>query len=130
MFKAHSAARKIPRLVWGVVVDDSLAVSGATGLIHLGQKRLTTTRSAFRIASMTKSFTGTIGYSEIAGRRKLSLSDPVSRYIPEMSGTGLPHRRRPSDRYREPAHHDGRLPRGQPWGDRQLTVTDETLIGT
>ncbi|MCB0551463.1 MAG: hypothetical protein KDD19_28110, partial [Phaeodactylibacter sp.] len=46
LFKAQAAARKIPGLAWGVVVDDSLAVSGATGLIHLGQERLATTRSA------------------------------------------------------------------------------------
>ena len=128
LFKAQAAARKIPGLAWGVVVDDSLAVSGATGLIHLGQERPATTRSAFRIASMTKSFTA-MAILKLRDEGKLSLSDPVSRYIPEMSGLDYLTDDAPPIDIENLLTMTAGFPEDNPWGDRQLAVTDETLIG-
>ena len=44
-----------PALVWGVMLDGRLAIDGSAGTLDDG--RAPTTRTVFRIASMTKSFT-------------------------------------------------------------------------
>ncbi len=44
-----------PSLVWGVMLDGQLAIDGSAGSLEDG--RAPTTRTVFRIASMTKSFT-------------------------------------------------------------------------
>jgi len=80
----HAKAQNIPGISYGVVVDNDLIISSSTGLIDLDSERPATTKSAFRIASMTKSFTA-MAIMKLRDEGKLSLSDPVSKYIPEMS---------------------------------------------
>ncbi len=57
LFEAHALARKIPGIAYGIVVDDSLVIAAATGLINREKALSASIKSSFRIASMTKSFT-------------------------------------------------------------------------
>ena len=51
----YAATHHAPALVWGVMLDGLLALSGHSGQLEDGVAP--TTRTVFRIASMTKSFT-------------------------------------------------------------------------
>lgn len=53
----HAKSKNIPAIAYGIVVDNELVLSSGTGLINVESGSLATTKSAFRIASMTKSFT-------------------------------------------------------------------------
>ena len=57
LVEEYRIARHIPGIAWGVVVDDKLVLASSTGLANIEQQRHATAGSAFRIASMTKSFT-------------------------------------------------------------------------
>ncbi|MGH7701986.1 MAG: serine hydrolase domain-containing protein, partial [Gemmatimonadales bacterium] len=58
---------------------------------------------------------------------KLSLEDPVSRWIPEFAGMELPTRDTPPLRVRQLLSHSAGFPEDNPWGDQQLNATDRTL---
>ena len=57
LIEEHGKTKKIPSIAYGIVVDNELVVASATGFINLENKLPATTKSCFRIASMTKSFT-------------------------------------------------------------------------
>ena len=79
----HIKDRHIPGTVFGVVVDDQLVFAAAAGLSNLDQQTDASSKSVFRIASMTKSFTA-MAILILRDQGKLSLEDPVSKYIPEI----------------------------------------------
>lgn len=126
LFKAHAAARRIPGLAYGVIVDDSLIVLGATGVIDLESQRPASTQSAFRIASMTKSFTA-MAILRLRDEGKLSLDDPVVKHIPEMTGLQYLTNDAPPIDIENLLTMTAGFPEDNPWGDRQLAVPDETL---
>ena len=80
----HAKSNNIPGIAYGIVVDNELVLASATGQINLEKKLPATIKSSFRIASMTKSFTA-MAIMKLRDEGKLSLSDQVSKYIPEMS---------------------------------------------
>ena len=82
--------------------------------------------TAFRIASMTKSFTA-LAVLKLRDEGKLSLEDPVSRWIPEFAGMALPTRDTPPLRVRQLLSHSAGFPEDNPWGDQQLSATDAAL---
>ena len=122
----QAAARHIPGLAYGVVVDDSLVVFGATGTIDLEKDRPASTRSAFRIASMTKSFTA-MAILHLRDEGKLSLSDPVAKYIPGMAELKYLTDDAPPIDIENLLTMTAGFPEDNPWGDRQLAVPNETL---
>ncbi|MEY2610778.1 MAG: hypothetical protein RLZZ128_1427, partial [Actinomycetota bacterium] len=73
---------RAPAMVWGVVVDGSLATAGSQG-------EGIDENTPFRIASMTKSFTA----AAVLGLRDegvLSLDHPVADYVPELASVRGP----------------------------------------
>jgi len=127
LIEKHARDRNIPGIAYGVVVDDELVVASATGLINLEKKFPATTKSCFRIASMTKSFTA-MAIMKLRDEGKLSLSDPVANYIPEMSGLEY----LTSDAHIIDIENlltmTAGFPEDNPWGDRQLDEPDQMLI--
>src|SRR5262245_12327402 len=75
----YAATHHSPALAWGVMLDGRLALSGASGELDDGS--VPTTRSVFRIASMTKSFTAAT-VLRLRDDGVLALDDPV----PELAG--------------------------------------------
>ncbi|MBV8816985.1 MAG: beta-lactamase family protein, partial [Acidobacteriaceae bacterium] len=57
LFRKYAEESRIPGIVWGVVIDGQLAHSGVQGLSNREKGARVNTATAFRIASMTKSFT-------------------------------------------------------------------------
>ena len=128
IFKEQAEERKIPGLVYGIVVDDSLVVSGAVGVLDLEQKRPATIQSAFRIASMSKSFTA-MAILKLRDEGKLSLEDPASRYIPEMADLTYLTEDAAAIDIENLLTMTAGFPEDNPWGDRQLAVPPDGLIG-
>jgi CubicO group peptidase (beta-lactamase class C family) len=126
LFEAYAAAEKIPGMVWGVVIDGRLAHVASSGVRDRATGDKVTPTTAFRIASMTKSFTA-LAILKLRDDGKLSLDDPVSKWIPEFARMELPTRDTPPLRVRQILSHSAGFPEDNPWGDQQLSATDAQL---
>ena len=125
-FRLYAAEHRIPGMVWGVVIDNRLAHVGTTGLRDLATNSPVNEDTAFRIASMTKSFTA-LAILKLRDEGRLSLEDPVSKWIPEFAHIELPTRDTPPLRIRKIMSHSAGFPEDNPWGDQQLSATDADL---
>jgi CubicO group peptidase (beta-lactamase class C family) len=126
IFRAYAQARKVPGMVWGIVIDGRLAHVGSAGVRDRASNAPVTADTAFRIASMSKSFT-VLAILKLRDEGKLSLEDPVSKWIPEFSGIPLPTTDSAPLKIRNLLSHSGGLPEDNPWGDQQLSATDAEM---
>ncbi len=123
----NAEEKHLPGVAYGVVVDNELIVSSATGVIDLESESPATTKSAFRIASMTKSFTA-MAILKLRDEGKLSLEDPVSQYIPEMDNLEYLTADSPIIDIENLLTMTAGFPEDNPWGDRQLDESDQMLM--
>jgi D-alanyl-D-alanine-carboxypeptidase/D-alanyl-D-alanine-endopeptidase len=116
----------VPGLVFGVVIDGDVALIKGFGEQNRGSHAPVSPDTVFRIASMTKSFTA-LAILQLRDEGKLSLEDPVSKWIPEVAGFDYPTRDTAPLRIRNLLTHGAGFPEDNPWGDRQLATPDDTL---
>src|SRR6202167_3273170 len=128
IFRRYAAERKIPGMVWGVVIDGRLAHVESAGVRDRSSNAPVTAGTDFRIASMTKSFT-VLAILKLRDEGRLSLEDPVSKWIPEFARMELPTRDTAPLRIRQILSHSAGFPEDNPWGDQQLSATDDDLTG-
>ncbi|MBB1287316.1 beta-lactamase family protein [Flavisolibacter sp. BT320] len=126
LYKDFAARVHSPGFVYGIVVDGQLIGTGETGYIQTDKKIPATTRSAFRIASMTKSFTA-MAIVQLRDSGKLQLDDPVSKYIPALAKQAFPANDAPPVTVRHLLTHAAGFPEDNPWGDRQLDQPEAEL---
>src|SRR6478735_2255143 len=126
LFAAYAATEKIPGMIWRVVIDGRLAPVASSGVRERASGDKITNDTAFRIASMTKSFTA-LAILKLRDEGKLSLDDPVSKWIPEFATMEMPTRDTPPLRVRQILSHSAGFPEDNPWGDQQLSATDAQL---
>jgi len=126
IFSRYAAEKKIPGMVWGVVIDDRLAHVQSVGVRERSSNSPITAGTEFRIASMTKSFT-TLAILKLRDEGKLSLEDPVSKWLPEFARMELPTRDTAPLRIRQLLSHSAGFPEDNPWGDQQLSASDADL---
>jgi CubicO group peptidase (beta-lactamase class C family) len=124
IFRRYAADKQIPGMVWGIVIDGQLAHLGTFGVQDLTTKAPVTETTAFRIASMTKSFT-VLAILKLRDQGKLSLEDPVSKWIPEFAHIELPTRDSAPLKIRQLMSHSAGLPEDNPWADQQLAASEE-----
>jgi CubicO group peptidase (beta-lactamase class C family) len=117
---------KPPGLVYGLVADGQLVHVKSMGIQDLQTKTPVSERSAFRIASMTKSFTAA-AMLKLRDEGRLSLEDPVTKWIPEFAAVKLPTKDSAAITLRQLISHGIGLPEDNPWGDRQLAQSDAVL---
>jgi len=127
LYKDYAAANHWPGIAYGVVVDGQLVHVGSAGYINLSNKTEATSKSAFRIASMTKSFTA-MAILKLRDEGKLKLDDPASMYVPEMKNSKLLTKDAAPVTIRNLLTHSAGYPEDNPWGDRQLADSDEDLL--
>ncbi|MBI4875280.1 MAG: beta-lactamase family protein [Acidobacteria bacterium] len=125
-FENFRERRGIPGLSYGIVIDGETVAMKSFGVRERKTQDPVTPDTVFRIASMTKSFTA-LAILKLRDDGKLSLDDPVSKWIPEFARLELPTRDTAPIRVRQLITHGAGLPEDNPWGDRQLGVSDETL---
>ena len=82
--------------------------------------------TAFRIASMTKSFTA-LAILKLRDEGKLSLDDLAEKWVPELAGLTYPTTDSQRLTIRLLMSHATGFPEDNPWGDQQLAVTDEEM---
>ena len=127
VYSNYARQNHFPAFVYGLVVNGKLIHTGNTGYANISQKILADTKSAFRIASMTKSFTA-LAVLKLRDEGKLKLDDPVYLYIPEMKAQKYLTSDAPIITLRHLLTHGAGFPEDNPWGDRQLAKTDEEMI--
>jgi len=127
LFREHAEKNHFPGMAFGVVADGKLIYSGAVGYTEERKKIAATTKSVFRIASMSKSFTG-LAILQLRDAGKLQLDDPVSKYIPQMKQVKYLTSDAPAITIRNLITHSAGFPEDNPWGDRQLADSDAELL--
>lgn len=127
VMREHMENRHIPGVAYGIVVDHELVVGSALGLVDLENKVEPTTKTAFRMASLTKSFTS-MAILKLRDEGELSLNDPVSQYIPELSKLEYPTEDSPLIDIENLMTMTSGLPEDNPWGDRQLDESEQMLL--
>jgi CubicO group peptidase (beta-lactamase class C family) len=116
-----------PGLVYALIVDGKVHHKGSSGYINTTEKIVADHSSAFRIASMTKSFTA-MAIVKLRDEGKLKLDDPVSKYIPELKGQKYLTKDAAPITVRHLLTHGAGFPEDNPWGDRQLATTDKEML--
>lgn len=116
----------VPGIAYGLVIDGTLAHVFVSGTRDIAAQAPVDTATVFRIASMSKSFTA-VSILQLRDAGRLSLDDPVSRYIPELVSLRLPTSDSPAITIRQLLSHSEGFPEDNPWGDQQLSDTDEEM---
>lgn len=123
VYADFAAEKHAPGLVWGVVLDGRLVHTGALGYANVEKKIPATATTAFRIASMSKSFTA-MAILKLRDAGQLSLDEPVEKYVPEFRSI----KPLTADAQKITLRHllgmAAGFPEDNPWGDRQLGITD------
>lgn len=126
LFDGFTQRSHVPGAAWGIVIDGRLAHTGASGVRNLTTRAPADADTVFRIASMTKSFTA-IAILQLRDEGKLSLDDPVERYVPELKGLRYPTTDSPRITIRHLLTHGEGFPEDNPWGDQQLAESEEAF---
>ena len=126
IFRRFASEKKIPGMIWGVVIDGKVAHLESVGVRNRSSQASVTDTTVFRIASMTKSFTA-LAILKLRDEGKLSLDDPVSKWLPEFATMELPTRDSAPLRIRHLLSHSAGFPEDNPWGDRQLGDSEADL---
>src|ERR1700689_2049775 len=77
------AQQGVPGVSMGIVRGADLLWSGGFGYADLATSRAMDADAIFGVASITKTFTAT-AIMQLRDKERLSLDDPVTRYIPEV----------------------------------------------
>jgi CubicO group peptidase (beta-lactamase class C family) len=131
MYAELASKEHLPGLVYGVILDGQLVHTRALGLADVERNIPTSSSTEFRIASMTKSFVA-MAALKLRDGGKLRLDDPVADYLPELRGLTLPTTDSPLITIRHLMTMSTGLPEDNPWGDRQMAVSNaklEQLLG-
>lgn len=127
LYRKHMIKNNYPSIAFGVIANGELVYSGGAGEINLGRKIASSTKSLYRIASMSKSFTA-MAILKLRDEGKLNLHDPVSKYIPEMKKAGALTTDAPPINIQHLLTMSAGFPEDNPWGDRQLADSDQELL--
>ncbi|MEO7482297.1 MAG: serine hydrolase [Ferruginibacter sp.] len=127
LYSNYARQNHFPSIVYGVIIDGQLVHTGNIGYTNLSEKIAADSTSDFRIASMTKSFTA-MAILKLRDEGKLKLDDPVYLYIPEMKGQQYLTTDAAAITIRHLLTHSAGFPEDNPWGDRQLAITDKDFI--
>ena len=126
LFNSFVERAQPPGAVFGVIVDGELVWVKAAGVREKTGDAPVTPDTVFRIASMTKSFTA-MAILKLRDEGKLSLDDPVSKYVPELASLPYPTSDSQELTIRHLLTHSEGFPEDNPWGDRQLAQSDQTM---
>jgi CubicO group peptidase (beta-lactamase class C family)/D-alanyl-D-alanine dipeptidase len=127
MYAAYAAANRIPGIAFGIISGGKLMYADAIGTGNIARNIPVSPRSVYRIASMTKSFAA-MAILKLRDAGKLSLEDPISKFIPEFDSVAALTSDAPPPTIHNLLTHTAGFPEDNPWGDRQLERRDEELI--
>ncbi|HET9309976.1 MAG TPA: serine hydrolase [Actinomycetota bacterium] len=123
VFQRWARRTRAPGVAWGLVRGGELEASGGIGTLRVGDDAPPDADSVFRIASMTKSFTGAALMRLVVDGR-LRLDDPVTVHVPELSTWRGPTVDGPPITVRHLASMETGLPTDDEWADRHMDLTE------
>jgi CubicO group peptidase (beta-lactamase class C family) len=126
MFAERVERQHMPGAVLGIIIDGQLVWVKSAGVADTQSRAAVTPDTVFRIASMTKSFTA-MAILRLRDEGKLSLDDPVSKYVPALVDLPYPTKDSPALTIRHLLSHSEGFPEDNPWGDRQLAQSDNAI---
>jgi len=126
VFARWALADHTPAIAWGLIHDGRLITSRGIGTLRVGEQMPPDADSAFRIASMTKSFTGAALMSLVVDGL-VRLDEPVATYVPEFAGWRGPTTDGPPLTVRHLVSMESGLPTDDPWADRHVDLPDEGM---
>jgi CubicO group peptidase (beta-lactamase class C family) len=127
---------RLPGAAAGVVHGDDLVWSAGAGFADTGRRRPTAPGTLYRIASITKTFTGT-AVMQLRDAGRLDLDDPAVAYLPELRRAVSPFAAIEAVTVRRMLSHESGLaaePPGTDWsvpvyqGDAELTLARASEI--
>lgn len=126
IFADYQRHYHIPGVAYGIVANGELVYANG-----VGQRSATLTDrphagTVYRIASMTKSFTAA-AIIMLRDEGKLALDAPAVNYVPELANLVYPTRDAAPTTVREFLTMACGWPEDDPWGDRQLVLSDAEL---
>lgn len=124
--KENAEKNHLPSLVYGLVMDGQVIHFNAMGVINTQTNKPANKASVYRIASMSKSITA-MAILQLRDAGKLKLDDPVYKYISEIKGQKY-STDSPEITIRHLLTHAAGFPEDNPWGDRQLAISDATML--
>ena len=126
IFRQHAAARHIPGVAYGVVVDGELIFTHSFGVRNVATAAPVDADTVFRIASMTKSFAA-LAILQLRDAGKLRLDEPIAAYVPELATLTSPTSDSAPITVRHLLTMAAGWPQDDPWGDRQLYRNDAAM---
>ncbi|MDX9729273.1 MAG: serine hydrolase domain-containing protein, partial [Bacteroidales bacterium] len=126
LYRAFASENNLPGISYGIIIDTALVYSGCNGFSSLADSTPVARTTAFRAASMTKSFTA-LAILKLRDEGKLCLDDPVHKYLPELKDLRYLTSDAPVLTIRHLLTHTGGFPQDDPWADRQLETTEDEL---
>lgn len=124
--KENFEKNHLPSLVYGLLVDGEIFHFNAMGVTNTEKKTQANKKSVYRIASMSKSITA-MAILQLRDDGKLQLDDAAHKYIPELKNQKFSYDS-PEITIRHLLTHAAGFPEDNPWGDRQLAISDETML--
>lgn len=118
-----AAAEHLASVAWGVVQDGQVVEHGAAGT--LDDDTVPDTRTVYRIASMTKSFTAAVVLA-LRDEGLWTLDDPVARHAPELAAVRGPAGSPPIT-LRHLLSMTAGMATDDPWADRHLDIAPEEI---
>jgi CubicO group peptidase (beta-lactamase class C family) len=126
VFARSALTTHAPAIAWGLVRDGSLVGHGGVGTLRADEDAPPGADSVFRIASMTKSFSGAALMTLVVDGQ-VRLDEPVATYVPELAGWRGPTADGPPLTIRHLASMESGLPTDDPWADRHMDITDAEM---
>lgn len=127
-FAEVATKAKYPGLVVGLVVDGEMVWWKGYGVRDIDSKQPVDADTIFRLASLTKSFTG-MAVLQLRDAGKLSLDDPAQKYLPELAGLVYPTHDAPLITIRMLLTHTAGLPHDPPIPTfADSTPTDDEIL--
>ncbi|MFN3848810.1 MAG: serine hydrolase domain-containing protein [Spirosomataceae bacterium] len=125
-FEAFRTQNHLSSVSYAILVDGKIVHQSNSGIVNYKTNKTADSQSVYRIASMSKSF-ASVAILQLRDAGKLKLDDPVWKYIPELKGQKY-SADSPDITVRHLLTHAAGFPEDNPWGDRQLGISESEML--
>lgn len=125
-FQDFKVKSHLSSVAYAVLLDGKIIYQSNTGIVNYKTNKVADNQSVYRIASMSKSF-ASVAVLQLRDAGKIKLDDPVWKYIPELKGQKY-SADSPEITVRHLLTHAAGFPEDNPWGDRQLGISEATML--